>query len=267
MQRLAELRPRWETPGLPPLALQARLFGISGLLPTELTRAQAGADGYVRRIWDIWWRERDEYSDCLLPKTLWRFNALRPANHPQRRLALAAQWSAADDLPARLENWCAREVPDPALSHSLLETLRVEGDDFWSWHYTFRSARLKKAQPLLGSTRVTDLAVNVVLPWLWARAAEGKSTGVQRSIEHRYFAWPAAEDNSLLRHARQRLLGGPPARALPGAAAQQGLIQMVRDFCDHSNSICESCKLPLLVKDWRGLRMKLPEDQPRLAPG
>jgi hypothetical protein len=33
--------------------------------------------------------------------------------------------------------------------------------------------------------------------------------------------------------------------------AQQGLIQMVRDFCDHSNAICDRCKLPDLVRDWR----------------
>ena len=73
---------------------------------------------------------------------------------------------------------------------------------------------------------------------------------MQRALERRYFAWPAAEDNSVLRLARQRLLGETSPRALPGAAAQQGLIQMVRDFCDHSNSICEHCKLPELVKDW-----------------
>jgi hypothetical protein len=255
MQRLAELRLRWHAPRIQPMALQARLFGISGLLPVELTRAQAAADGYLRRIWDLWWRERYEYLDCLLPKTLWHFHALRPANHPQRRLALAAHWSAADDLPSRLEQWCARELPDAALPHSLLETLQVEADDFWSWHYTFRSARLTKAQPLLGATRVTDLAANVVLPWLWARAAEGKSASIQGAIRQRYFAWPAAEDNSVLRLARQRLLGGAPARILPGAAAQQGLIQMVRDFCDHSNSICESCKLPMLVKDWCGQQL------------
>jgi hypothetical protein len=58
----------------------------------------------------------------------------------------------------------------------------------------------------------------------------------------------------VLRLARQRLLGGAPRRALPGAAAQQGLIQIVRDFCDHSNAICESCKLPELVRDWRSLK-------------
>jgi hypothetical protein len=37
---------------------------------------------------------------------------------------------------------------------------------------------------------------------------------------------------------------------LPGAAAQQGPIQMVPDFCDHSNAICDHCKLPELVTDW-----------------
>src|SRR5207244_1360883 len=50
MQRLAELRPRWTAHQAEPLALQARLLGISGLLPMELTRAQAGADGYIRRV-------------------------------------------------------------------------------------------------------------------------------------------------------------------------------------------------------------------------
>jgi hypothetical protein len=254
MQRLAELRSRWQTPRSQPLALQARLFGISGLLPVELTRSQAGSDQYTRRVWDQWWRERDEFSDCILPRALWRLHGSRPANHPQRRLALASRWTMADNLAAKLEQWCAREVPDSALAGSLLQALQVEPDDYWSWHCTFHSPRLKKAQPLLGSTRVTDLAVNVVLPWLWIRAVEGKNASMQSALERRYFAWPPAEDNSLLRLARQRLLGGASRRSLPGAAAQQGLIQMVRDFCDHSNAICDHCKLPELVGDWRDER-------------
>ena len=250
MQRLAELRPRWQTPRTQPLAVQARLFGISGLLPLELTRSETGADNYVRRVWDQWWRERDEFSDCLLPRALWRLHGSRPANHPQRRIALASHWSMDGDLAQKLERWGARDVPGSALADSLLEALQVAPDDFWSWHCTFRSPRLKKAQPLLGSTRVTDLAVNVVLPWLWIRAVEGKNAAMQTTLERRYFAWPPAEDNAVLRLARQRLLGGTSPRALPGAAAQQGLIQMVRDFCDHSNAICDRCKLPDLVRDW-----------------
>jgi hypothetical protein len=250
MQRLAELRPRWSLPGEGPLSVQARLLGIGGLLPLELTRLEGRADQYVRRIWDQWWREREEFSDCILPRNLWRFHGLRPANHPQRRLALASSWSVAGDLASRLERWCAEEVPKRSLTGSLLETLRVDPDEFWSWHCTFRSSRFKHAQPLLGGTRATDLAVNVVLPWLWMRAVEGKSKTVQQVIEQRYFNWPAAEDNSVLRLARQRLLGNAQRQALPNAAAQQGLIQLVRDFCDHSNAICENCRLPELLRDY-----------------
>ena len=251
MHCLAETRERWAGRGLSPLELQARLLGLGGLLPTELSRAQSSADGYVRRIWDCWWREREEFREIILPRGVWKFHGLRPANHPQRRLALPAHWLARDDLPARLNRWCASRPADDALPGSLLEILQIERDEFWSWHWTFRSARLPKPQPLLGATRVTDLAVNVVLPWLWARVAEGKNEKLRCELERRYFAWPCAEDNAVLRLARQRLLGGAARRALRNAAQQQGLMQIVRDFCDHSNAICDHCGFPELVKEWR----------------
>jgi hypothetical protein len=264
MQNLAESRLRWLRDTDTAFGLQARLLGISGLLPAELTRLRpagrgfgsasprppAGGDDFVRKLWDCWWREREEFSECILPRVVWKFHGLRPANHPQRRLALAARWLASGNLIAELENWCTADLPDAALPDSLLEILQVERDEFWSWHCTFRSARLKKPQPLLGAARITDLAVNVVLPWLWVRATEGKNEKLQHRIEHRYFAWPPAEDNSVLRLARQRLLGGSPSRALRSAAAQQGLMQIVRDFCEHTNAVCENCRFPELVGDW-----------------
>ncbi len=109
---------------------------------------------------------------------------------------------------------------------------------------------MKTPQPLLGAARVTDLAVNVVLPWLWIRAQEGGNEKIRREMERRYFAWPAAEDNSVLKLARQRLLGSPSARILKTAAQQQGLIQIVRDFCEHSNAVCADCRFPELVRGW-----------------
>jgi hypothetical protein len=155
-------------------------------------------------------------------------------------------------LSGKLEKWCSEDVPDSRLAESLVERLQVGPDEFWSWHCTFRSARLKRAQPLLGSTRATDLAINVVLPWLWIRAVEGKSDAVRKKVEARYFAWPAAEDNSLLRLARQRLLGNASKRVFRHASTQQGLIQIVRDFCERSNALCDHCQFPSLVKEWRG---------------
>jgi len=254
MQCLAESRARWFAPHSSPLSLQARLLGVAGLLPLDLTRAQAGADNYLRSVWDHWWRERGEFSDCVLPRDLWRFHGQRPANHPQRRIALAAHWLAANQLSAKLERWCAQKFSDGQMPAALLETLQIGPDDFWSWHWTIRSPRLKKAQPLLGASRVTDLAVNVILPWLWIRAFEGKNPELQREIESRFNTWPAAEDNSVLRLARQRLLGNASRRGFRTAAEQQGLIQIVRDFCDHTNAVCENCRFPELVRDFTGTR-------------
>ena len=75
-------------------------------------------------------------------------------------------------------------------------------------------------------------------------------------MERRYFAWPAAEDNSVLKLARQRLLGKFKRAHFENGGAQQGLMQIVRDFCEHSNAICEDCRFPELVRglDYRFLR-------------
>jgi hypothetical protein len=248
MQRLAELRAPICSEAKGPLAFQARLLGVAGLMPEELTRANTKTDAYVRQLWDIWWRDRDTFQDSVLPLTLWRFHGLRPANHPQRRLALAAHWLASSGLPQRIEEWASKLVKDRDLLSSLLTRLQVKQDEFWSWHWTLRSKRFEKPQPLLGPPRVSDLAVNVILPWLWSRASKDET--VRLEMERRYLIWPASEDNSVLRLARQRLLGRSSPRILSKAAAQQGLLQIVRDFCDHSNAICQDCQFPELVKQW-----------------
>lgn len=278
MQRLGELRARWQEGSTTEFGLQARLFGLSGLLPPEVTRTRGGMDNYMRRIWDEWWRDRDRLADCALPRAAWRMHGLRPGNHPHRRLALAAQWAQDRHLTQRIEDWCAarpggceaefsrqgrrikelencrpREdwIAAGRLPSSLLEVFRDEPDDFWNWHVRLGSPRLARPLPLLGESRVTDLAVNVVLPWLWARAVEGRNAVVQSRMEGRYFTWPAGQDNSVLRLARQRMLEGACPRLLPGAAAQQGLMQIVRDFCEHANALCEGCQLPQMLGQLR----------------
>ncbi|HEX5397607.1 MAG TPA: DUF2851 family protein [Verrucomicrobiae bacterium] len=250
MQNLAESRQRWTSGIESSFEFQARLLGIAGLLPPELTRSQKSSDTYLRRVWDGWWRERDAFADCILSRRVWKFHGLRPANHPQRRLALASHWLADKRFISKIEHWCHSDLADDALLSSLAGVLQVKDDDYWSWHWTFKSARLARPHPLLGEARVTDLAVNIILPWLWARAAEGKNARVRCEVERRYFGWPVAEDNAVLKLARQRLLGNSNRRPWRTAAAQQGLMQIVGDFCAHSNAVCDNCRFPELAREF-----------------
>jgi hypothetical protein len=79
MQNLAETKSRWTRGANSAFEFQARLLGVSGLLPDELTRAQKISDTFLRRVWDFWWRDRDELETCVLPRAVWKFHGLRPA--------------------------------------------------------------------------------------------------------------------------------------------------------------------------------------------
>ena len=184
---------------------EARYLGIANLLPGEIAVTKSDSDKHARLLWDHWWRQADGLEP--VPKQAWKFAGLRPANHPARRLALAAQWAANGSLTQRLEAAFAK-VDSSDMEDSLARALETPGSEFWGRHWTFRSKPTKSKQPLLGSSRATDLAINVDLPWLWIRAAAGRNETLQREAERRYLAWPPAQDNSVLKLARERLFSG-----------------------------------------------------------
>jgi len=247
MRRLGELAPGLKADKTRNLMiLQARLLGVSGLLPSDFQKAKP-SEAYLRAIWDIWWREADQFRELVLPENIWTMGGLRPANHPQRRLALAAHWIATGNLVERIEDWLNRTVESPDFFKSIESILQVKEDPFWSYRWTLRGKPFKETQPLLGEQRITDLVMNVILPWLYLRALAGKNEKLAQVAESRYFLWPAGEDNSVLKLARARLFGGVSARFFKTAAEQQAILQIVRDFCDHSNAACENCPFPELV--------------------
>ncbi|MBL9174652.1 MAG: DUF2851 family protein [Verrucomicrobiales bacterium] len=254
MRRLAELT-GWdaEVPAIPVpeesvAHWEARLMGIAGLLPLELPRGDARLA--VRRLWDLWWRERDAWEDRILPAFLWKTGGVRPANHPQRRIILAARWRAAGSPASGLETWLM-ETGTRAAWVSRLRTLLspppIPGD-YWLRHATLRSRASPRPMPLLGATRLAELALNVALPWLHARASAGEHPAGIDEIERRYFLWPPAGDNAQLRLARQRLFGGDPGPAFNTGACQQGIHQILRDFCHHAGPLCDECRFPRLVR-------------------
>ena len=89
------------------------------------------------------------------------------------------------------------------------------------------------------------------------RAHAGRNEPLRKMADDRYRAWPAAQDNALLRLARRRMLGRGVSAGARSAAAQQGLLQVVHDFCDRSNAICADCQFPALVRGFVALEPQL----------
>ncbi len=249
MRRLAELNPWLSGNSKNPQSLEARLLGLGNLLPRE---SKAGSVHlHLRELWDVWWREADAVRSLILPRESWCMAGLRPVNQPVRRLALAAGWLAEGRMIPRLERWLEQSLPDEALPRTLEAAFAVAPHPFWQSHWTFRSSIQGTPQPMLGLTRATDLAINVVLPWLWMRAVASQNDSLRRVAEHRYFAWPASQDNATLKLARLRLLGETKSALFKTSSAQQGLLQIAQDFCNHSNALCEGCPFPELVQAWQ----------------
>lgn len=247
LQRLAEIVT--DEPCGDPRLWEARLFGLSGLLPVD-PPTTFDAARLFRDLWDNWWRERARWSDDILPRLVWRFAGIRPANHPQRRLALASRWRADAGLPERLREWMERcttgDIPPGVLLRQTLET-GLPRDSFWNHHWTLRSDSRSTPLPWLGESRTTDIAMNAVLPWLRAQAEATGDAGVLRRVETLYFQWPTGQDNGRLRQIRQRLFSLTRPRLPQSAAIQQGLLHIAQEFCEPGGSLCESCRFPELI--------------------
>ena len=224
-----------------PVVREGLLFGVSGFL--ESIRAEdtePDTRRYLRQIWSEWWKHRDDCERWSHPQQQlrWKLSALRPGNHPQRRLGA---------LIALLNAW-------PTVSRPLLDSQRWSQvgwrkslleleHPFWSSHFTLLAEPAKKPIALIGEARVHEMLANVVYPLLVPERTR---------LWAEYLELPALLDNQKVRRAVQRLfgdseLGHTYTRKLHH---HQGLLQIYEDFCLEDDSACENCPFPERLKEW-----------------
>ena len=208
----------------------AILFGIGGFLnAADLSAFDGETRGLLRDLWDRWWPRRAGFERLAITRGEWRMSGQRPANHPQRRVAalveIVRRWPKVRALAARCEI---------AAIHDFFGGL---GDEYWDHHYTITSARSVKRMALVGGTRVAEMLANVFFP---------KAVLYDPSRWNDFEKLPAVLDNRRAGIAALRLFGGNPegANFLKTAANQQGLLQIVDDFCAHDSSDCAECRFP-----------------------
>jgi hypothetical protein len=70
---------------------------------------------------------------------------------------------------------------------------------------------------------------------------------------------PAGETNTLLRLAGQQFFAtdAEARRHLNTERRQQGIMQILLDFCVNDKSLCRDCKLPEMVESWHSAGNKL----------
>jgi len=224
-------------------AIAPLLFGVAGFLPTA-----ASDDPFVKRLWNSWWKLRPDFAEKILPDTAWRRAGIRPLNHPHRRLGAAA--ALLKKHPNLWEKVLGAIESDGDPSRLFLEMR----DEYWTRHCTLGGKTQAKAMELIGELRAQQIVSNVVLPFAAAYAEVNANARLLEQIRRRYAALPRGEMNSLLRLAGQQFFAtdGEARRYLDTERRQQGIMQILLDFCVNDKSLCRDCRLPEMVESWRG---------------
>ncbi len=225
-----------------PIDVEAVLFGTAGLLPApaDLLNTDRLTADYVMDLHERFERLRHRFDLVPLPRTVWQFFRLRPANFPTLRIAQAARFVAPggilrDDAGSLLLD----AIRQPRPIKALLNVLGSRPGSFWETHFRLEKAT-KPRNPALGSTRRQALLVNAVIPVLLVYAQHIQDIALATSIRNLLTYLPPENDEVTRRfHA----LGTKPANALMA----QGYHQLYRTRCEHAR--CLSCDIGRHVLD------------------
>ncbi len=220
----------------------AVFMGAAGLLPAQApARWPAESRAFVRRLWDTWWKHQAAWSGRALSRRDWKLSGLRPPNHPQRRLMLAALlFVGQPDLARRLAA-IRTDCPDAALAE-MAALLQPGPGPFWARRLSLSGPPRAAPVALLGKARTAAILANVLVPFL---AAAGNREVLEPDWLRRL---PPEDDNQVLRQAARALLGPDHNPALyRSGLRQQGLLQIFHEFCLNDRSGCARCALPGLL--------------------
>ena len=232
------LRPPSFPAGLTDLELEAILLRTSGLLPEILSLRDQESKIRLHQLHTAWKNLAAAPGLARLrgAETMhaaeWVFSPTRPANFPTARIAAASVLLGKilyRDLLAQIVTIvCSAGSSAQETLRSLGDTLAVEEDPFWSFHYSFTESSPRR-HSLLGEARQIDIIVNTILPLCSIHAFIFRSETLNENVLKLASAIPLLENNFITRKMEKQLLKG---RWTPRSALeQQGLIQLYKRFC------------------------------------
>ncbi|MGE9268069.1 MAG: DUF2851 family protein [Verrucomicrobiales bacterium] len=238
MRLLAQRLPICGLSARPSADIEALLYGTAGYLSADLhEKAPPDSRQWLEKLWQRWWKFRPEFELAPTRRIPWSLRGTRPANHPQRRLAVLAL--AASHWPAFAR--ACRKAPPFGELRSWADTL---AHPFWSHHHTLGSQALPKKLALFGESRLKAFIINQLYPL---------------HLDHDPAHWPAFAKlradapNQKIRRVCERLFGDP-ARAGSHRKflwQEQALLQIYQDFCLAESGDCTDCPFPTQLRNFK----------------
>lgn len=195
---------------------EALLFGLAGFLQaSHFDDGDETNRAYLAPLWERWWPRRDQEARLTLNHGDWKWAAIRPANHPHRRMgALARVVTAWDAIRSAVEAGSVERFSD---------ALRRLSHPFWDLHASLAKDPLPRKTALIGEDRTKDLVINVLFPAMEFSEASVQSEALRGPAPGRRMV------------RTLEWLGGVFTPSLCRSARdQQGLLQIHEDFFGHS---------------------------------
>ena len=252
-RELAQRVPLSEIRGESDESIQAILFGVAGLLPSQSqqeTEWDEEDKRFIERLESIWESAEQHKDPICMAAEQWHFAKMRPANYPSRRIPAIAQIISRcqdtlmmDFLPLIEGAATANQRDLASIRRRLQERLTPAPSGYWENHSHFGKGIPQRGAALIGAARAADIIVNKLLPITLLWAEQSQSPTLTEAVQRLYNSYPKLQENRITQRIEAQIFSQeqPIKLISPSAKKQQGTIYLNNNFC--SSQLCDLCPI------------------------
>lgn len=222
--------------------VQALAYGCAGFLFDLRAKSE-----YIDDIKRMWNGVKDKLNMEKPVRSEWQFFRMRPSNFPTLRLAYGAQLILRilfeDLFKGIVLNFQTEEFKVKECYDNLSSLLEPDEDYYWSKNYYF-SKPSKKCHKLLGTERLNDILINVIIPLVYFYSVTFNSNDVKRNVISFYNLAKINSHNSILNVIETQLLDRRGLR-INSPSFDQAAIQLYSFYCTRER--CNVCDIGKIV--------------------
>ena len=252
-RELAQRVPLSEIHGKSDESIQAVLFGVAGLLPSQSqqkTEWNEEDKRFIKWLESIWESTEQYKNSADMTAEQWHFAKIRPANYPSRRIPAIAQIISRcqdtlmmDFLPLIESAATANQRNLARIRRRLQERLTPAPSGYWENHSHFGKGIPQRGAALIGAARAADIIVNKLLPITLLWGEHSQSSTLTEAVQRLYNSYPKLQENHITQRIEAQIFSQeqPIKLISPSAKKQQGAIYLHRNFC--SSQLCDLCPI------------------------